>query len=97
MKKPYTPLSQIRSALRQVFLRSRERAQALKNSEYCCERCGVKQSRKKGAEVYVEVHHKDGIDWDGLLKLVRERLLPPAEGMEVLCKNCHREEHTEGS
>jgi predicted HNH restriction endonuclease len=91
MKKPITPKSQIRSALRRIFLRSRERAEVLKQAGYCCAKCGAKQSRAKGREVYVECHHQPGVDWAGLLELVRERLL--AGPMVVLCKDCHKEEH----
>jgi 5-methylcytosine-specific restriction endonuclease McrA len=92
---PHTPLSQIRSALRQLWLRSRERAQALKNAGYCCERCGRKQSKAKGQEVAVSVHHRDLIDWAGLLELIRERLLQSPEKLEALCDDCHQEEHKE--
>lgn len=90
-KKPITPNSQIRSSLRKVFLRSRERAAALKREGYCCERCGVKQSKAKGKEVFVEVHHDTCVNWDGLIDLVRERLL--GGPMTVLCRSCHDQEH----
>jgi len=92
MKMPYTPQSQIKSALRKLFLRSREHNTALKRSKYCCERCGVKQTKPKDKEkwVKVEVHHKNGMNWPELIKLVREYLLCPAEDMEVLCKKCHK-------
>ena len=91
MKKPITPKSQIRSALRKLFLRSRERAAALKREKYTCERCHAKQSRAKGKEVYVECHHDVMIDWDGLIDLVRERVL--SGPMTILCKDCHSKEH----
>lgn len=91
---PYTPNSKIRQAIRgNIWLRSRERAKALKDSGYCCEKCGIKQSRAKGREVKVEVHHKDGIDWQGLIDMIRERLL--SGDLEVLCKKCHDDEHKE--
>jgi len=93
IKKPITPTSQIRSALRRVFLRSRERAAALKREGYTCERCHAKQSRAKGREVYVEAHHDCGIDWDGLIELVRERML--SGPLTILCKECHDAEHEE--
>ena len=60
-KKPITPNSRIKSCLRQLFLRSRERAKCLKDAGYTCEICGAKQSRAKGKEVYVEVHHMQGV------------------------------------
>jgi len=89
---PYTPNSQIRSALRQLFLRSRERLSALKRDGYRCTKCGAKQSRAKGREVYVQVHHVDAIDWGGLIDDIRQRLLAPP--MITLCKSCHDKEHT---
>ena len=91
-KLPQTPASVIRSALRRLWLRSRERTSALKRESYTCERCEKKQSRAKGREVFVEVHHLDGVDWSGLLDLIRERLLHKAERLEVLCDECHKGE-----
>lgn len=91
-KLPYTPNSRIRSALRRLFLRSRERAAALKRDGYTCCKCGLKQSRAKGKEAYVEVHHKNGINWDGLIALIREKLLQTPDEMETLCDGCHKEE-----
>ena len=88
-KLPYTPNSRIRSALRKLFLRSRERAAALKRDKYTCS-CGLKQSRAKGREIYVEVHHKDGIDWTGLIDLIRDRLLQTPDKLETCCEECHK-------
>lgn len=53
----------------------------------------MKQSRAKGREVYVEVHHIDKIDWDGIIDLVFERILHGPERLKVLCKACHAAEH----
>ena len=92
-KLPHTPNSQIRSALRILWMRSRERAQALRNHNYCCARCGVKQSAAKGKEVKLEVHHKNGVDWLGLFDDIRKRLLPDPSELEPLCKDCHDKEH----
>lgn len=89
-KLPYTPNSRIRSALRQLFLRSRERAAALKRDKYTCA-CGKKQSRAKGKEVYVEVHHKEGIlNWGDVFVFIREALLCPPDKLETLCEDCHK-------
>jgi predicted HNH restriction endonuclease len=89
-KLPYTPNSAIRAALRRLFLRSRERASALKRDGYKCRCCTAKQSRAKGKEVYVEVHHQDGVlNWDLLFQLVREYLLCHPEKLETLCEKCH--------
>ena len=91
-KQPHTPRSRIRNALRQVFLRSRERAAVLKEAAYTCS-CGAKQSKAKGREVAVNVHHKTGIDnWDTIIDAVYQQLLNQDE-MEVLCKSCHDKEH----
>ena len=94
-KMPYTPNSRIRQTLRQLWLRSRERASAMKAQGYTCQRCGVKQSRAKGKEVYVEAHHKQGIDWEGIFEFIRERVLQTPDKIEVVCKPCHDKHHKE--
>ena len=87
----HTPNSQIRSALRQLFLRSRERGAAIKRDGYTCVKCGAKQSRAKGRVIKVEVHHKQGIlNWDALFAAVRAYLLSDPENMETLCEPCHK-------
>jgi len=73
-----------------LFLRSRERAKAMKDHDYTCAACGARQSRAKGNEVFVEVHHSKGIDWSGLIDLIRERLL--SGELVVLCSSCHKTE-----
>ena len=88
-KLPTTPRSRIKSALRQLWLRSRERAKRLKDDKYTCQECGIKQSRAKGKEVYVEVHHRHGVDWAELIDLVFERLLVDPSELETLCVDCH--------
>lgn len=93
-KKPTTPRGRVRSALRVVFLRSRERAAALKREKNCCEACGVKASVAKGKEVKVEVHHKANIlNWEKIIDLVFEQLLCDPANFEVLCKSCHEKAH----
>ena len=70
-----TTNSRIKSKLRELWLRSRERGAVLKREKYTCEKCGVKQSRKKGFEQKVEVHHKEGIlNWDKIYEVIREQL-----------------------
>ena len=94
---PYTPNGKIRSALRMLFLRSRERAAALKRDKYTCQRCGVKQSRAMGHEVYVEVHHREHVlNWDKLFEAVRQYLLCDPESLETLCVKCHEKEAEDG-
>ena len=90
---PYTPNSSIRAALRQLSLRSRERAAALKRDNYSCVRCGVKKSVAKGREVRVAVHHKRGVlNWDRLFAAVRKYLLCDEKYLETLCESCHSDE-----
>jgi hypothetical protein len=92
-KSRFTTNSQIKSALRRLFLRSRERAEAMKTAKYTCS-CGAKQSRAKGKEVYVECHHKEGVlNWDELYKAIRKYLLCHPDELEILCKDCHGELH----
>ena len=89
----YTPNSKIRAALRRLFLRSRERGEAIKRDKYTCCRCGIKQSKAKGAEVSVEVHHLAGVEnWDALFEAVRKYLLCDPKHLETLCRDCHASE-----
>jgi predicted HNH restriction endonuclease len=88
-RKPSTPRSKVRAALRQLWLRSRERAAACKAESYTCEECNIKQSKAKGKEVSIEVHHRDGIDWDFLIDEVFRVLLVNPDRLQVLCKDCH--------
>lgn len=88
----YTPNSKIRAALRRLFLMSRERNAALKRDNYSCQICGAKQSRVKGREVSVEVHHLWGVcNWDEMYGVIRKHLLCSEDDMETLCKDCHKE------
>jgi 5-methylcytosine-specific restriction endonuclease McrA len=70
-------------------LRSRERASAIKRDNYTCRCCGAKQSKAKGREVYVEVHHVGGIEWEQLINEVYRVLLVDPANLETLCKSCH--------
>jgi len=88
-KKPWTPRSRVKNALRQLWLRSRERQAATKRDGYACRKCGIKQSKAAGREVFITVHHIYGIDWEALVDLIYERLLVPAEHQVTLCKSCH--------
>lgn len=91
---PGTPRSKVRAALRQLYLRSRERQAALKRDHYTCQfpDCGKKQSRAKGREVYVEVHHKSGVcNWNKLIDAVYEYLLCNPDGLETLCEDHHKQ------
>jgi len=90
---PYTPNGKIRQAIRQVWLRSRERAARLKMDKYTCQVCGKKQSKAKGREVAVHVHHLTPIDWDGLAADIRARVLHDPSKLQTLCEACHKAAH----
>lgn len=92
-KSERTPRSRVRSALRQLWLRSRERQSRLKMDSYTCQRCGKKQSRRKGQEVSVAVHHRNMIDWEWLIDEVYEKILIEPDQLETLCVECHAKEH----
>ncbi len=93
-KLPNTPRSKVRAALRQLWLRSRERAAALKRDKYTCQSCGRKQSKAKGKEFSVQVHHKEGVaNWDVIIDSVFNNLLCGPEYLETMCKGCHDNEH----
>lgn len=94
---PTTPRSRVRAALRNVWLRSRERAAAIKREGGCCEVCGVKQSAAKGKEVKLEVHHNNlVVNWEHIIDTVYRHLLCSPDHLTVLCKSCHHEVHEKG-
>jgi hypothetical protein len=72
-------------------MRSRERAKALKDSNYQCIDCGAKQSQVKGRVVKLEVHHDPPIDWAGILQLIFDKILNVPQF--PLCKECHKKRH----
>lgn len=92
---PTTPRSKVRAALRQLWLRSRERQAALKRDGYSCTRCGIHQSVAKGREVKVNVHHTTPINWDRMVDFILHEsgLMCGPEGLTTLCVKCHDEEH----
>ncbi len=92
-KLSYTPRSRIKSALRQLSLRSRERAATIKRDKNTCQICHRKGSAAKGREVKTTVHHKNGIKWDKIIEFIYKELLVPPEQQEVQCKECHDELH----
>lgn len=88
-----TPKSRIVQALRYLWLRSRERAAAMKRDGYSCQKCGIKASRAGGEVIKVEVHHKEGINnWDEIIESIRNNLLCDIKHLETLCKECHKKE-----
>jgi flavoprotein len=89
-KLPYTPKSRIQNWIRRGWLTSRERAKVIKAAKYTCCRCGRKQSKAKGKELKVEVHHKAMINWEKIVEFIRKEVLDKPQ--EVLCVDCHKEE-----
>jgi len=95
-RKPITPRSKIKNALRRLWLYSRERNEALKLAGRCCAACGVKASVAKGREQKLEVHHKEGIGiWEKVTDLIYAELLTSQEKLQVLCPECHKKIHVE--
>jgi hypothetical protein len=85
-----TTNAQIKSALRMLFLRSKERAECMKRENYTCQECKKKQSTAKGKEFKVQVHHKEGVcNWEEIYAAIRKNLLCSPDKMEVLCKADH--------
>ena len=101
-KLPTTPRSRVKNALRNLWLRSRERAAALKRDGYSCVKCGKKQfvKRKNGKIIEqqkIQVHHRQGVcNWEKIIDCVFEELLCSPEFMESVCPECHGEEEGKG-
>jgi 5-methylcytosine-specific restriction endonuclease McrA len=88
-----TPISIIKHALRLLWLRSRERSAAIRRDNYTCQRCHKKQSKAKGREITVEVHHiQNKIDWQGIAEYLQRQLLVHPDRLVTLCPKCHDEE-----
>jgi 5-methylcytosine-specific restriction endonuclease McrA len=76
--------------LRQMFLKSCERNQCLQRDYYTCQLCKRKQTKKKGQELKVQVHHKQGIDaWNNIIDAIQEQLLCDPDELQTLCEDCH--------
>jgi len=89
-----TPKSKLTNILRILWLRSRERAYALKRDRYTCQICGAKQSKAKGQEVKITVHHKHKkVNIDKVIEVIREYLITDVDNLITLCENCHKDIH----
>jgi predicted HNH restriction endonuclease len=85
-----TPKSQIRNALRMLFLRSRERAATVKRDKNTCQMCGKKGSVARGHELKIEVHHLNAISWDKIIDYIQKTLLCDSSELICYCKDCHK-------
>jgi len=89
-----TKKGKITVALRRLWLYSGERAEALKRADYSCEECGVKQSKAKGREQKIQVHHIEGIKvWNEIADMIYKHILVNPDKLKVLCPDCHKETH----
>lgn len=75
-----------------MFVKSRERAAAMKRDNYSCQKCGVKQSKAKGREQKIDVHHLKGIYvWDSIIQQIQDHILCDAKDLQCLCPACHQQ------
>lgn len=90
-KLPHTPRSTIEAAIkRYIWLRSRERKAALQRTKNHCQECGKKQTRKKGKELILEVHHIDGAQIKAIIDEIYKHLLCHPDRLVPLCGECHK-------
>jgi len=89
-----TSNSYIMGRIRQIFLTSRERAYATKRDDYTCQKCFKRMSKRKGHEVYLDVHHVEPIGdaWKEIFKIMREKILVHPDKLQCLCRECHKNE-----
>lgn len=88
-KKPkHTTRAKVKAAIRLLWLHSPERAATLKQDRYTCQSCGKKQSKRKGHEVKVEVHHDEGIEWDDICDLILYWVFHGKQS--TMCVECHK-------
>jgi hypothetical protein len=89
-----TPDSMIKSAMRLLFMRSRERRAAIRRDKYTCS-CGARASTAKNKVVKIEVHHtaENDINWKRIYDVIREELLCDPKDMITLCRPCHYKIH----
>ena len=81
--------SNMQILLRKLWMWSEAKRAALKRESNTCQGCHIKASVAKGKEFKVQVHHENGIDWDKIWEVVKEKLLCDPSHLKVLCKECH--------
>jgi 5-methylcytosine-specific restriction endonuclease McrA len=88
----HTPNSKITGTLRRLFLYSREHSYTLKRDKYTCQECLTKRTSKN--KIKLHVHHILGrINWNLILKIIREELLTDPDLLLTLCESCHSKKH----
>ncbi len=92
---PITPKTIIKNAIRRLWMYSREKRAAIKERQNTCKDCNKIGSVAKGKKCKIEVHHKNTIDWERIINVIREEILVDTELLEVLCKECHEEKTAE--
>ena len=97
-KRTETPRGLIVTTLRKLFMWSPERNAALARDDKTCQVCGKRESKAKGKECSIQVHHiqEGDINWDRIERVIRAELLCPAEMLICLCKEHHKECHQKG-
>jgi len=85
--------SKIRNVLRRLWMWSKERTYVLKANDRRCAECGRKNSKAKGKECKVEVHHINGINWKKIFQVLREELFVSPDKLIPLCVECHDKKH----
>lgn len=99
-KKPVkteTPRYRIKGILQRLWMWSPERRNRLKLDGYSCVKCGAKQSKAKGKEVSLCVHHIKESNHKRMQDAIYEELLVSIDKLETLCKCCHDKEHNRES
>jgi hypothetical protein len=96
-KKPQTETARyrIKSVLQRLWMWSPERRNRLKFDNYQCVQCKAKQSKAKGKEVSLNVHHIKETDWKRIQDVIYEELFVSLDKLECLCKDCHLLYHHE--
>lgn len=81
------------SALRMIWLRSQERGDAIRSTDRRCVSCGVRESKAKGKEAKITVHHVKRPDWERIVRVIKEELFSDIQWLWPICPDCHDDLH----